>query len=108
MIMSGVSLRVLKDIMGHQDIKTTMIYAHLSKDYLIGATEVLSDRFAFGPERDGYLGEPEYREQIECRAPECDEDALYKGYCTKHYWQVKRHGKLKPETERNVQRRKDK
>lgn len=32
--MAGVKLQVIKDLMGHQDIKTTMIYAHLSQAHL--------------------------------------------------------------------------
>ena len=32
--MAGVKLQVIKELMGHQDIKTTMIYAHLSQGHL--------------------------------------------------------------------------
>lgn len=33
-IMNGGSLKVLQEVLGHEDIKTTMIYAHLAPDYL--------------------------------------------------------------------------
>jgi len=33
-IMNGGSLKVLQELLGHEDIKTTMIYAHLAPDYL--------------------------------------------------------------------------
>jgi len=33
-VMNGGSLKVLQELLGHQDIKTTMIYAHLAPDYL--------------------------------------------------------------------------
>jgi site-specific recombinase XerD len=33
-VMNGGSLKVLQELLGHQDIKTTMIYAHLTPDYL--------------------------------------------------------------------------
>ena len=72
-----------------------------------GCDSPLSDRFAFGPEGDGYLDEPEPGAGPKCRAPDCEEDALYKGCCTKHYWQVKRHGRLTPELERDVKRGKE-
>jgi integrase len=32
--MAGVKIQVIKDLMGHQGIKTTMIYAHLSQAHL--------------------------------------------------------------------------
>lgn len=32
--MAGGDLRTLKDILGHADITTTMIYAHLAPEYL--------------------------------------------------------------------------
>jgi len=32
--MAGVNLQVIRDLMGHQDVKTTQIYAHLSQDHL--------------------------------------------------------------------------
>ena len=33
-IMNGGSLKVLQEVLDHEDIKTTMIYAHLAPDYL--------------------------------------------------------------------------
>ena len=36
-IMSGVDLYTVKEILGHQDIQTTMRYAHLSPGYLLDA-----------------------------------------------------------------------
>jgi len=35
--MSGVDLYAVKEILGHQDIQTTMRYAHLSPGYLLDA-----------------------------------------------------------------------
>lgn len=32
--MAGCDLRTLKDILGHSDITTTMIYAHLAPEHL--------------------------------------------------------------------------
>jgi integrase len=37
--MEGVKIQVIKDLMGHQDIKTTMIYSHLSQEHLGEAAE---------------------------------------------------------------------
>ena len=39
-------------------------------------------------------------------ASHCERPALYKGYCIRHYWQVKRYGRLIPEREREVDRSK--
>lgn len=39
--MSGVSIFVIQKLLGHQDIKTTMRYAHLAPDHLKGQTDVL-------------------------------------------------------------------
>jgi integrase/recombinase XerC len=36
----GVSLYVVKELLGHKDISTTQIYAHLSKDSLKKAIEL--------------------------------------------------------------------
>lgn len=33
MVMAGVSIRTLKDLMGHASIQTTMIYAHIAEDH---------------------------------------------------------------------------
>lgn len=33
-VMNGGSLKVLQEVLGHEDIKTTMIYAHLAPDFL--------------------------------------------------------------------------
>jgi site-specific recombinase XerD len=40
--MSGVDLPTVKKLMGHSDIETTMIYAHLSPDHLADAVNKLS------------------------------------------------------------------
>lgn len=37
----GVSLNVVKELLGHQDIKTTLIYSHLSKENLVNAVELI-------------------------------------------------------------------
>lgn len=38
----GASLTVVKDLLGHSDIKTTLIYSHLSKENLVNAVELIS------------------------------------------------------------------
>lgn len=35
-----------------------------------------------------------------CKVPECEENHSAKGYCSKHYGQIKNHGRLAPELER--------
>jgi site-specific recombinase XerD len=42
LVMSGVDLPTVKKLMGHSDIETTMIYAHLSPDHLADAVNKLS------------------------------------------------------------------
>lgn len=37
----GASLTVIKDLLGHQDMKTTLIYSHLSKENLVNAVELI-------------------------------------------------------------------
>jgi site-specific recombinase XerD len=39
--MSGVDLPTVKKLMGHSDIQTTMIYAHLAPDHLADAVNKL-------------------------------------------------------------------
>ena len=41
LVMSGVDLPTVKKLMGHADIQTTMIYAHLAPDHLAGAINKL-------------------------------------------------------------------
>jgi integrase len=41
LVMKGVDLPTVQKLMGHSDIKTTMIYAHLAPDHLVGAVEKL-------------------------------------------------------------------
>ena len=38
----GVSLYVIKELLGHTDIKTTMIYAHLKPENLRNAVDLLN------------------------------------------------------------------
>ena len=46
--MAGVDSATVKELLGHSDIKTAMIYAHLAPEHLRGAAERLnlSDREA--------------------------------------------------------------
>ncbi|UCD94057.1 MAG: tyrosine-type recombinase/integrase [Candidatus Zixiibacteriota bacterium] len=39
--MQGVDLPTVKKLMGHSDIQTTMIYAHLAPDHLADAVNKL-------------------------------------------------------------------
>jgi len=39
--MNGVSLMAVKEILGHESLKTTMRYAHLSPDYVAQEVKVL-------------------------------------------------------------------
>ena len=41
LVMSGVDLPTVKKLMGHSDIQTTMIYAHLAPDHLQEAVDRL-------------------------------------------------------------------
>lgn len=40
-IMNGESIFVLKEILGHSDIKTTQRYAHLSKSFLVDKADTV-------------------------------------------------------------------
>ncbi|MCD6222010.1 site-specific integrase [bacterium] len=42
LVMNGVPLRVVKELLGHSDIKTTMVYSHLAPDYMKGIEEKLN------------------------------------------------------------------
>ena len=41
LVMNGVDLPTVKQLMGHSDIGTTMIYAHLDPDHLVTAIDKL-------------------------------------------------------------------
>ena len=40
--MNGVDLPAVQKLMGHTDIRTTMIYSHLAPDHLAGAVDKLA------------------------------------------------------------------
>jgi site-specific recombinase XerD len=42
LIIAGVNLFTVSKLLGHSDIKTTMIYAHLSKDHLKNSVDILN------------------------------------------------------------------
>jgi len=48
-VMRGGDLYRLKELLGHRDIKTTMIYAHLSPEHVQGAVTLMGRQ----PERIG-------------------------------------------------------
>ena len=41
LVQSGVSLYVVKELLGHEDLSTTQIYSHLQKENLTNAVKVL-------------------------------------------------------------------
>jgi len=41
LVQKGVSLYVVKELLGHEDIKTTQIYAHLRRENLFEAVNLL-------------------------------------------------------------------
>ena len=41
LVMNGASLMAVKEILGHESLKTTMRYAHLSPDYVAQEVKVL-------------------------------------------------------------------
>jgi integrase len=43
LVMKGVDLNTVRELMGHSDITTTQIYAHLAPEYKLKAVEVLND-----------------------------------------------------------------
>jgi site-specific recombinase XerD len=43
MVERGIELVVVKEILGHSDINTTMIYAHPVKEVMLKAVKVLND-----------------------------------------------------------------
>ena len=48
LVMEGVDLPTVQKLMGHADISTTMIYAHLAPDHMKDAINRLSSRFENG------------------------------------------------------------
>ena len=43
---SGMSLKIIQELLGHEDIKTTMIYAHLIPDNKIAAVKLIDHYFS--------------------------------------------------------------
>jgi integrase len=47
--MAGVPLQTIRDLMGHQDVQTTLVYARLSQEHLTHAAEKISLEHGFAP-----------------------------------------------------------
>ena len=46
LVQNNVSIKVIQELLGHQDIKTTLIYTHISKDDRFKAVEKLQDFYS--------------------------------------------------------------
>ena len=53
--MRGGSLRALKKILGHADLKMTMRYAHLSKEFAREEIELLNGLTSGKEKEDGHI-----------------------------------------------------
>ena len=57
LVMAGVDIRTVQELLGHKDIKMTMIYAHLSPGHMAAAVEKLTRRVTHAsPNRNDALG----------------------------------------------------
>jgi integrase len=52
LVMNGINLKTVQHLLGHKDIRMTLRYAHLSREHLQAAVEILDRSFEVGTKRE--------------------------------------------------------